>query len=172
MFPVWICCLKMQIQLYSCGHNEIFKNTYWILIQKDLVSECSRWVRESKYKGQPWQKVLIEHSTYSSESGWGLPAFRSVLYQFSSVQLLSRVWFFATPWIATCQASLSITNSRSSLRLTSIESVMPSSHLILCHPLLLLPPIPPSIRAFFNESTLRMKLPKYWSFSFSIIPSK
>ena len=92
--------------------------------------------------------------------------------QFSSVQSLSRVWLFATPWTAARQASLSITNSRSSLRLTSIESVMPSSHLILCRPLLLLPPIPPSIRVFTNESTLRMRWPKYWSFSFSIIPSK
>ena len=92
--------------------------------------------------------------------------------QFSSVQSLSRVWLFVNPWIAACQASLSITNSRSSLRLTSIESVMPSSHLILCRPLLLLPPIPPSIRVFSNESTLRMRWPKYWSFSFSIIPSK
>ena len=93
-------------------------------------------------------------------------------FQFSSVQSLSRVWLFATPWIAACQASLSITNSRSSLRLMSIESVMPSSHLILGHPLLLLPPIPPSIRVFSIEPTLRMRWPKYWSFSFSIIPSK
>ena len=92
--------------------------------------------------------------------------------QFSSVQSLSRVWLFATSWIAAHQASLSITNSRSSLRFTSIESVMPSSHLILCHPLFLLPPIPPSIRVFSNESTLRMSWPKYWSFGFSIIPSK
>ena len=91
---------------------------------------------------------------------------------FSSVQSLSRVWLFATPWIAARLASLSITNSRSSLRLTSIKSVMPSSHLILCRPLLLLPPIPPSIRVFSNESTLRMRWPKYWSFSLSIIPSK
>ena len=75
------------------------------------------------------------------------------------------------PWIAACQASLSITNSRSSLKLMSIESVMPSSHLIRCHPLLLLPPIPPSIRVFSNESTLCMRWPKYWSFSFSISPS-
>ena len=74
--------------------------------------------------------------------------------QFSSLQLLSRVWPFVTPWIAACQASLSITNSRSLLRLTSIESVMPSSHLILCRFLFLLPPIPPSIRVFSNESTL------------------
>ena len=85
---------------------------------------------------------------------------------------LSPVELFATPWIAARQASLSITNSRSSLRLTSIESAMPSSHLILCRPLLLLPPIPPSIRVFSNESTFRMRWPKYWSFSFSIIPSK
>ena len=89
----------------------------------------------------------------------------------SSVQSLSRVRLFATPWIAPRQASLSITNSRSSLKLMSIESVMPSSHLILCLPLLLLPPIPPSIRVFSNESTLCMRWPKYWSFSFSISPS-
>ena len=92
--------------------------------------------------------------------------------QFSSVQLLSRVRLFAIPWITAHQASLSITNSRSSLRLTSIGSVMPSSHLILGRPLLLLPPIPPSIRVFSNESALHMRWPKYWSFSFSIIPSK
>ena len=91
-------------------------------------------------------------------------------YHFSSVQLLSRVRLFATPWTAAWQASLSITNSRSSLKLTSIELVMPSSHLILCP--LLLPPIPPSIRVFSNETTLRMRWPKYWSFSFSIISSK
>ena len=89
-----------------------------------------------------------------------------------SVQLLSRVRLFATPWIAACQASLSITNSWSSLRIASIESVMPSSHLILGRPLLLLAPIPPSIKIFSNESTLHMRWPKYWSFSFSIIPSK
>ena len=94
------------------------------------------------------------------------------VYQFSSVQSLSRVRLFATPWIATRQASLFITNFRSSPKLTSIESVMPSSHFILCRPLLLLPPIPPSIRVFSNESTLRVRWPKYWSFSFSISPSK
>ena len=90
--------------------------------------------------------------------------------QFISVQSLSHVQLFATPWIAARQASLSITNSRSSLRLTSIESAMPSSYLILCRPLLLLPPTFPSIRVFSNESTLHMRWPKYWSFSFSIIP--
>ena len=91
--------------------------------------------------------------------------------QFSSVQSLSRVRLFATQWIAARQASLSITNSRSSLRLTSIKSVMPSSHLILWRPLLLLPPIPPSIRVFSYESTLHMRWPKYWSFSLRISPS-
>ena len=91
--------------------------------------------------------------------------------QFSSVQSLSCVQLFATPWTAACQASLSITSSRSSPKLTSIESVMPSSHLTLCCPLLLLPPIPPSIRVFSYESTLCMRGPKYWSFSFSISPS-
>ena len=91
---------------------------------------------------------------------------------FSSVQSLSRVRLFATPWIAAGQASLSITNSRSSLKLMCIKSVMPPSHLILCRPFLLLPPIPPSIRVFSNELTLRMRWPKYWSFSFGIIPSK
>ena len=89
--------------------------------------------------------------------------------QFSSVQLLSRAWLFVSPWIAARQASLSITISRSSLKLTSIKSVMPSSHLILCRPLLLLPPIPLSIRVFSNGSPLRMMWPKYWSFSFSWI---
>ena len=91
---------------------------------------------------------------------------------FSSVQSLSRVRLFATPWIAAHQASLSTTNSWSSLKLTFIESVMPSSNLILCRPLLLLPPNPPSIRVFSNESTIHMRWPKYWSFSFSISPSK
>ena len=91
--------------------------------------------------------------------------------QFSSVQLLSCVWFFATPWIAARQASLSITNSQSLPKPMSIESVMPSSHLILCHPLLLLLPILPRTRVFSNESTLRMRWPKYWSFSLSISPS-
>ena len=94
------------------------------------------------------------------------------LDQITSDQSLSCVRFFATPWISARQAFLSITNSRSSLRLTSIESVMPFSHLILCRPLLLLPPIPPSIRVLSNESTLHMRWPRYWTFSFSIIPSK
>ena len=91
--------------------------------------------------------------------------------QFSSVQSLTRVQLFATPWVTACQASLSITNSRSLFKLMSIESVMPFSHLILCRPLLLLPTITPSIRVFSNESTLHIRWPKYWNFSFIISPS-
>ena len=102
-----------------------------------------------------------------------IPLFNTYLgiLQFGSVQSLSRVQLFATPWTAAHQASLSITNSWSWLKLTSIESVMPSNHLILCHPLLLLPSIFPSIRVFSNESALRIRWPKYWSFSFNISPS-
>ena len=95
----------------------------------------------------------------------------SYLLQFSSVQLLSCVWLFTTPWTAARQASLSITNSWSLLKLMSIESVMSSNHLILCHPLLLLPSIFPSIQVFSNESTLHIRWPEYWSFSFSVSPS-
>ena len=92
-------------------------------------------------------------------------------FQFSSVQLLGRVWFFATPWIAIHQVSLSVSNSRSLLELMSIESVMPSNHLILCCPILLLPSVFPSIRVFSNESVLCIRWPKFRSFSFSISPS-
>ena len=96
---------------------------------------------------------------------------RIVTVLFSSVQLLSCVQLFATPWAAACQASMSITNSWSLLKLMSIESVMPSKHLILCHPLLLQPSIFSSVRVFFNDSVICFKWPKYWSFSFSISPS-
>ena len=115
--------------------------------------------------GAMLSKSLIQFSI----DGWGCVP--SLLFQFSSVQSLSRVWLFATPRITAHQASLSITNSRSSLKLMSIESVTPSSHHILCPPLLLQPPIPPSIRVFSNESALCIRQPKYWSFSFSISPS-
>ena len=114
-----------------------------------------------------WDRIHIPNDSPIHSVQWLL-----VSDQIRSDQSLRCVQLFATPWIAAHQASLSITNSRSSLRLTSIESVMPSSHLILCCPLLLLPPIPPSSRVFPNESTLRMRWPEYWSFSFSIIPSK
>ena len=120
------------------------------------------------YNTHPWKTggVLRAHS------GRALTSRINTSVQFSSVQSLNRVRLFATPWIAAHQDSLSIANSRSLLKFMSIESVMPSSHLILCHPLLLLPLIPPSISVFSNESALRMRWPKYWSFSFSIIPSK
>ena len=100
-----------------------------------------------------------------------IPGFWSHDLQFSSVHSLSRVRLFVTPWTAAHQASLSITNSQSLLRFMSIESVMPSSHLILCGPLVLLPPIPSSIRVPTNESTLHIRWPNYWSFSFNISPS-
>ena len=96
---------------------------------------------------------------------------KSIIFLLSLVQLLSHVWHFATPWTAACQASLSITNSWSILKLMSINSVMPSNYLILCHPLLLLPSIFPSIRVFSSESVLCFRWPKYWSFTFSISPS-
>ena len=110
-----------------------------------------------------WAAQLLRGSGGPGLQEWNLPSV-------SSVQSLSRVRLFATPWVAARQDSLSITNSRSSLKLTSIKSVMPSSYLIFCRPLLL-PPIPPSIRVFSNESTLHMRWPKYWNFSFSISPS-
>ena len=112
------------------------------------------------------QKKLKSQEGRLGEEGKGLE------YHISSVQLLSCFWLFASPWTAACQASLSITNSQSLLKLMSIESVMPSNHLILCHPLLLLPSIFGSIRVFSNQSVLRIKWPKDWSFSFSISPSK
>ena len=118
--------------------------------------------------------MCVQFFVSSSLSPWALPLPHSasfLQYVFSSVQLLSRVRLFETPWIAAHQASLSITNYRSSLKLMSIESVMPSNHLILCCPLLLLPSIFPSIRVFPNESILCIRWPKYWSFSFSISPS-
>ena len=127
--------------------------------------------------GRNW---VIEMLNYDRQSGSDMIIFLNKYIQpniirssvqFSSVQLLSHVRLFATPWIVECQASLSITNSRSLLRLMSNKSMMPSNHLILCHPLLLLPPIPPSIGVFSNESALHIRWPKYWSFSFSISPS-
>ena len=124
--------------------------------------------------GWGWECVITlwREAPSRDESPRSLPPFSPIppqqYLQFSWVQSLSRVQLFATPWIAAHQASLSITNSQSLLKPMSIESVMPSSRLILCCPFLLLPPIPPSIRVFSNESTLCMRWPKYWSFSFSI----
>ena len=138
-----------------------------------LRAQGDRWAwgahREGKLVEGIWLRDSIQGPVYISYPGLlfsfiFLLCNVLVIFQFSSV---AQSCLTATPWIAAHQASLSITNSRSALRLTSIESVMPSSHLILCHPLLLLPPIPPSIRVFSNESALCMRWPKYWSFSFS-----
>ena len=129
----------------------------------------SQSFRESKKMCLTFNQInfLVDHLL----KGKTIQILVSVSTQFSSVQLLSRVQFFATLWTAAQQASLSITNSRSSLKLMSIESVMPSNHLILCGPLLLLPSIRPSIRVFSIESVLHIRWPKYWSFSFNISPS-
>ena len=116
-----------------------------------------------------FEKNFRNQGTRKVKSLWKIHFAISV--QFRSVQLLSRVRLFVTPWTAACQASLSITNSRSSPKLMSIELVMPSNHPILCRPLLLLPSIFASIRVFSNESVLRIRWPKYWSFSFNISPS-
>ena len=121
----------------------------------------------------------VLHSHHSSTyclAGASLPldmgsAYMSRNHEFSLVQSLRCAWFIATPWTATRQAFLSITNSRSLLKIMSIESVMPSSHIILCHLLLLMPSIFPSIRVFSNESVLCIRWPEYWSFTFSISPS-
>ena len=137
----------------------------WMSSKKHLLRSIQDTIRPNIWAAWPSQVDIKLAAT--------VPCWSYLLrFQFNSVQSLTCVWLFATPWIAALQGSLSITNSQSSLRLMFFESVMPSSHLILCCPLLLLPPLPPSIRLFSNESTFRMKRPKYWSFSFSIIPSK
>ena len=131
-----------------------------------------RYLLVSKWISKSWQSdngifIPKKKKPSSHKKTWG--KLRCGL--FSSVQLLIHVWLFATPWTAARQASLSITNSWSLLRLMSIESVMPSNHLILCHPLLLLSSIFPSFSVFSNESVLRIRWPKYWSFRFRISPS-
>jgi len=168
-FPeVHFCCISWNLVLWLyLAEREDGKEillVWFITISNSVIFLQGRKIREQILDGVSLQQ-LSRNVAYSK-------LHEDVSVQFSSIQSLSRVRLFATPWIAARQASLSITNPRSSLRLTSIESVMPSSHLILCCPLLLLPPIPPSFRVFSNESTLPMRWPKYWSFSFSIIPSK
>ena len=136
------------------GRLRFYYTLRWIALQETVKGE--------KYSSEQ----CIEYATICIQI-----KYIHIIIIFSSVQSLSRVWLFATPWTAACQASLYITNSRSLPKLISIESVMPSKHLILCHPLLLLPSIFPSIRVFSNESVLRIRWPKYWSFSFTISPS-
>ena len=143
-------------------------NFFWFIYEtsKTLKALVFLFVLVKKNLTLPWFLTFI----WLYWSVFKLKSITLVVW-FSSVQSLSCVRLFATPWITACQASLSITNSLSLLKPMSIESVMPSNHLILCHPLLLLPPIRPSIRVFSNESTLCMRWPRYWSFSFSISPS-
>ena len=116
-------------------------------------------------------KIIQVYALLKPRKKWNIFVFHFYIYYVVLVQSLSHVQLFATPWIAARQASLSITNSQSLLKLASIKSVMPSNHLILCHPLLIPPSIFPSIRVFWNESVLCIRWPKYWSFSFSISPS-
>ena len=151
--------------LASSAESHAWAQKHWFPLTKfdlvDAIAQCPicQWHRLIL---SPWYGVIPQRDF--PDAWWQLD-----YIQFSSVT--QSCWLFATPWITACQATLSITNSRSSLKLMSTEWVMPSSHLILCCPLLLLPPIPPSIRVFPNESTLHMRWPKYWSFSFSISPS-
>ena len=129
---------------------------------------CTRAARETKNHIQ-FSRTFVRMVKYMKSLNKDKMDEGSV--QFSSDQSLSRVWLFANPWTAALQASLSMTNSQSPPKPMSIESEMPPNHLILCHPLLLLPSVVPSIRLFSNDSALRIRWPKYWSFSFSISPS-
>ena len=151
----------------------MYKFSFKFLFKIKLLKIIFIWFDQKSKEGNKYTYFGVYD--FNKEIEWILKVISKIAFlskeSFSLVQLLSCVRLFATPWITACQASLSITNSRSLLKLMPIESVMPSNHLILCRPLLLLPPIPPSIRVFSNESTLRMRWPKYWSFSFSISPS-
>jgi len=168
--------IGMKTDLFqSCGHCWVFHICWHIECSTFTASSFNMWNSSTGIPSPPLSLFILmlpkAHLTlHSSLSGgrwvitpsWLPGSWRSFLYQFGLVQSLSRVRLFVTPWITAHVASLSITNSRSSLRLTSIKSMIPSSDLILCHPPLLLPPIPPSITVFSNESTLRMRWPKYW----------
>ena len=155
--------LKLNIQKTRIMASDPI--TSWQIDEKTMETVTGFIILVSKITaGGDCSNVTKRHLLLLEENLW--PTFSSV--QFNSV--VQSCWHFVTLWIAARQASLSITNSRSLLRFMSIESVMPSSHLILYHPLLFLTPIPASIRVLSNESTLRMRWPKYWSFSFSISP--
>ena len=142
----------------------------WSLVQEDSLEK-----RMATHSGTlaceiPWTEKPGElqfKGLRRARHDWACRHTHTIVWCFDSVHSLNRVWIFATPWTAACQASLSITNSWSLLKLMSIESVIPSNHLIFCHPLLL-PSIFPSIRVFSNESVLHIRWPKYWSFGFSI----
>ena len=160
--------LKLKLQYF--GHLMQRANS----LEKTLMLGKTVGRRRRGWQSMRW--LVTPLTQWTGQQTWGdsegqgsLARYSSV--QFSSVQLLSHFRLFATPWTTTCQASLSITNSRSPVKPMSIKLVMPSNRLILCRPLLLLPSIPPSIRVFSNESALRMRWPKYWSFSFNFSPS-
>ena len=150
----------------------------WSWDMWSLLQQLLQFVLKNKQQENKANTFNRRWKCFISWSNWQHWYFRFVHItihigsaQFSSVQLLSRVRFFATPWTAAHQASLSVTNSWSLLKLISIESVIPSNHLIFCRPLFLLPSVFPSIRVFSSESALCIRWPKYWSFSFSISPS-
>ena len=160
--------------IFGCLNFLIFIQSYSTIFSTYCLRSISRVVQINAFSSEwlfnSWWKLLYSFFSYL----YFLVFY--ILYNrwdkwICSVQSLSRVWLFATLWTAACQASMSITNSQSLPKLMSIESVMPSNHLILCRPLLPLPPILPSIRVFSNESVLHIRWPKYWSFSFNISPS-
>ena len=156
---------------YSCLENSTDRGTWGATVHE--VTE--KWTRLSMHVYMPLSAILpsflmVTEPRMNYRGDFKICAFYHHKC-ISSVQSLSHVWLFATPWAAARQASLSIANSQSLLKLMSIESVMPSNHLIFCCPLLLPPSIFPSIRVFSNESALRIRWPKYWSFNFSISPS-
>ena len=163
---------QVTLQQITEGKHEIlqvkiFENVSLPMISgMDLIFTCCHWFSHVLPRDRPFPFTVILINFYLKEDP---PNFGNTWewVTFSSVQSLSRVRLFATPWTAACQAFLSITSSQSLLKLTSIQSVMPSSHLILCHPLLLLPSILPSIRVFSSESVLHIKWPKHWRFSFN-----
>ena len=170
-----ICLFKFYFFKLLYSKTSPFLSGFWISIVLLTIVLNRQHIQSKWYKSTQWQAPILPLSPAAQVPFQeAYTAFRfpgSFKKSLSSVQSLSRVRIFATPWTAVRQASLSITNSQSSLKLMSIESVMPSNHLILCHPLLLPPSILPSIRVFSNESVLRIRWPKYCSFSFSISPS-
>ena len=178
----WACLLQTRLSSEEAQSSLLKCLAQWMTTarpsRKVTLDQVALGALQAGWRHGGW--IQKNRSTESSSNCWTTQCWATkmvVVFKLpslgvvSSVQLLSRVWFFAIPWIAARQASLSVINSQSLLKLMSIESVMPSNHLILCRPLILLLPIPPSIRVFSNESTLHMRQPKYWSFSFSISPS-